>query len=83
MVRCGMRKPDGRDNFTYATPECCLRRPLATPTWMPEHGHDQLYFRTIAEKNGWSVENGRILVIGEILCAAGFDSRGGLRRGGL
>jgi glycosyltransferase involved in cell wall biosynthesis len=83
MVRCGMRKPDGWDNFTYATPECCLRRPFATPTWFPEHGQDQLYFKTIAEKNGWSVENGRIVVIGEVLCAAGSDLRGGLRRGGL
>jgi glycosyltransferase involved in cell wall biosynthesis len=83
MVRCGMRKPNGWDNFSYATPECCLRRNFATPTWTPEHGHDQIYFRTIAEKNGWSVENGGIRVIGEVLCAAGFDLRGGLRRGEL
>jgi Glycosyl transferase family 2/N-terminal domain of galactosyltransferase len=83
MVRCGMRKPDGWDNFTYATPECCLRHRFATPTWVPQHGHDQIYFKTIAEKNGWSVENGQIRVIGEVLCAAGFDSRGGLRRGEL
>lgn len=83
MVRCGMRKPDGWDNFTYATPECCLRRPYATPTWIPEHGQDQTYFKTIAHKNGWSVENGKIVVLGEVLCAAGFDLRGGLRRGDL
>jgi glycosyltransferase involved in cell wall biosynthesis len=83
MVRCGMRKPDGWDNFTYATPECCLRGRYATPTWIPEHGQDQTYFKTIARNNDWSVENGKIVVLGEVLCAAGFDLRGGLRRGDL
>jgi glycosyltransferase involved in cell wall biosynthesis len=83
MVRCGMRKPDGWDNFTYATPECCLRRRYATPTWIPEHGQDQTYFKTIARNNDWSVENGKIVVLGEVLCSAGFDLRGGLRRGDL
>ncbi|MGA2600866.1 MAG: glycosyltransferase [Bryobacteraceae bacterium] len=83
MIRCGMRKPDGWDNFTYATPECCLRRAYATPTWIPEHGQDQTYFKTIAQNNDWSVENGKIVVLGEVLCAAGFDPRGGLRRGDL
>jgi glycosyltransferase involved in cell wall biosynthesis len=83
MVRCGMRKPDGWDNFTYATPSCCLRRSYATPTWIPEHGQDQTYFKTIAGNNGWSVENGKIVVLGEVLCAATFDLRGGLRRGDL
>jgi glycosyltransferase involved in cell wall biosynthesis len=83
MVRCGMRKPDGWDNFTYATPSCCLRRSYATPTWIPEHGQDQTYFKTIAGNNSWSVENGKIVVLGEVLCAATFDLRGGLRRGDL
>ena len=83
MVRCGMRKPNGWDNFTYATPQCCLRREFATASWVPEHGQDQTYFKTIGGTRGWSVENGKIVVIGEVLCAAGFDPRGGLRRGGL
>ncbi|MEP6534487.1 MAG: glycosyltransferase [Bryobacteraceae bacterium] len=83
MVRCGMRKPDGWDNFTYATPVCCLRRKFATATWIPEHGQDQTYFKTIARNHGWTVENGKIVVLGEVLCAATFDLRGGLRRGDL
>ncbi|HEX3684572.1 MAG TPA: glycosyltransferase family 2 protein [Bryobacteraceae bacterium] len=83
MVRCGIRKPDGWDSFSYATPACCLRGAFATPTWIPEHGQDQTYFKTIAQQHGWSVENGKIVVLGEVLCAAGFDMRGGLRRGDL
>lgn len=83
MVRCGIRKPDGWDSFSYATPACCLRGAYATPTWIPEHGQDQTYFKMIAQQHGWSVENGKIVVLGEVLCAAGFDLRGGLRRGDL
>jgi glycosyltransferase involved in cell wall biosynthesis len=83
MVRCGIRKADGWDNFSYATPACSLRSEYATPTWIAEHGQDQTYFKTIAQQHGWSVENGRIIVLGEVLCSVGFDMRGGLRRGDL
>ncbi len=84
MIRCGMIVSDKRINFTYATPECCLRRDFATPTW-PSLGpaHDQYYFRKIIDAHGWSELKGDIVTIREALCRANSDSKGGLRSGRL
>ncbi len=84
MVRCGMIVSDGTTNFTFATPECCLRREFATPSWSDSGpGHDQLYFRQIVDANGWSEEGGEIVLLREALCRANADPRGGLRDGRL
>ena len=72
----------GKTNYSYATPECCLRREFATPTWANNGpAHDQLYFKTIVEKNRWSESRGDIVNIAEALCRANTDLRGGLRAG--
>jgi glycosyltransferase involved in cell wall biosynthesis len=82
MVRCGMIVSEGVTNFSYATPECCLWRRFATPTWSGNHSaQDQLYFTNIASANGWSEAQGDIVVIHEALCRANAESRGGLRSG--
>jgi len=83
MVRCGMNVTAGKTDYTYATPECCLRREFATPTWLQHDGQEQdkSYFRRIISNNNWSEENGDIIVIHEVLCKANFDPRGGLRSG--
>jgi glycosyltransferase involved in cell wall biosynthesis len=84
MVRCGMIVTAGRTNFSYATPECCLRREFVTPSWSSSSpAHDQLYFKTIVATHGWSTEQGDILTLGEALCHAHCDPRGGLRSGRL
>ncbi|MBF8296091.1 MAG: glycosyltransferase [Bacteroidetes bacterium] len=83
MVRCGM-EASGRPNFTFATPECCLRRNYATPTW--EDGgsaQDQRYFTRIVRSNGWTEAGGDIVVLQEVLCRANADRQGGLRSGFL
>jgi glycosyltransferase involved in cell wall biosynthesis len=81
MVRCGMVVSDGTVNFTYATPECCLRREFATATWPSMHSQDQAYFGAIVASQGWSEDAGDIVVIAEALCRANADPRGGLRAG--
>ena len=84
MARCGIyRGGDGRVRFNYATPACCLRRELATPTWISTGQHDQRYFRDIIKANGWSAARGDIVRIPEILVRARSDPRGGLRKGRL
>ena len=84
LVRCGIyRGGDGAIRFNYATPACCVRRELATPTWISIGQHDQRYFGDIVAANGWSEERGEIVVIPEILVRARSDPRGGLRRGRL
>jgi glycosyltransferase involved in cell wall biosynthesis len=84
MVRCGMLVCDGRVNFSFATPECCLRRQFAAPTWTDGHpAHDQQYFLNIMSANQWSETRGDIIVIPEPLCRANADRRGGLRAGAL
>ncbi len=83
MVRCGM-EASGRPNFTFATPECCLRRQYAVPTW--EDGgpaQDQRYFTRIVRSNCWTESGGDIIVLQEVLCRANADRRGGLRSGSL
>lgn len=84
MVRCGMIVSDGRVNFSYATPECCLRREYAIPAWSCERpSQDQAYFQAIVEGQGWSEEKGDIVVLREALCRANTDLHGGLRSGRL
>ncbi|HZI48954.1 MAG TPA: glycosyltransferase family 2 protein, partial [Pyrinomonadaceae bacterium] len=84
MVRCGMIVSAGQTNFSYATPECCLRREFATPTWASHtSSHDQLYFRNIIATCGWSESNGDIINLPEPLCRANCDPHGGLRSGRL
>jgi glycosyltransferase involved in cell wall biosynthesis/SAM-dependent methyltransferase len=82
MVRCGMVVSDGRTNFSYATPECCLRRELATPTWEGRGGaQDQRYFSRIVLENDLALENGTVVIIPRALCRAKSDPHGGLRNG--
>jgi hypothetical protein len=73
---------DGTVNYSYATPECCIRRPYATPTW-PDRGpaQDQAYFTALVGRQGWSEAGGDIVVLHEALCRANSDPRGGLRSG--
>lgn len=82
MVRCGMIVSNGKVNFSYATPECCLRREFATPNW-PNKGpaQDQFYFKQIISRNRWSEKKGDIIVINEALCRANREPYGGLRSG--
>jgi glycosyltransferase involved in cell wall biosynthesis len=82
MVRCGMLVDDGGTNFSYATPECCLRRELATPTWEGRGGaQDQRYFSRIVLENDLALENGTVEIIPRALCRAKSDPHGGLRNG--
>jgi len=83
MVTCGMIRPDGRPGFSLATPTCCLRREAARADWIPDHGHDKVYFRRIADSNRWTIANGGIVELSEIMCRAWADPSGGLRRGDL
>ena len=83
MVRCGMLVSNEQVNFSYATPECCLRRPYATPTWISAGGpiQDQRYFWEIVQANRWTEANGTIVVVPEALCRANSSPQGGLRSG--
>lgn len=83
MVTCGIIRPDGTPGFTLSTPGCCLRRESATSDWIPDHGHDKVYFRRIAERNNWTVSNGGMVELDEVLCRAWAEASGGLRRGDL
>lgn len=82
MVRCGMLVSNGETNFSYATPECCLRRELATPTWEGRGGaQDQRYFSRIVQENDLALENGTVVIVPRALCRAKSDPHGGLRSG--
>ncbi|HEX6728685.1 MAG TPA: glycosyltransferase, partial [Pyrinomonadaceae bacterium] len=83
MVRCGMIVSGGQTNFSYATPECCLRREFAAPIWSNSGAHDQLYFKSIIKKEGWSESKGDIVTLNAVLCLANCDPKGGLRSGRL
>jgi glycosyltransferase involved in cell wall biosynthesis len=83
MVRCGMVVTAGKINYSYATPECCVRREFITPSWSNGPAHDQHYFKSIVATHGWSTTQGDILVLNEPLCHANCDPRGGLRSGRL
>jgi glycosyltransferase involved in cell wall biosynthesis len=82
MVRCGMYVTSGQKNFTFATPECCLRRRFAKPAWVNKGpGQDQRYFRHLIKLYGWSEQRGDIVTLNEVLCRANADPSGGLRAG--
>ncbi len=82
MARAGMIVDDGTVNYSFATPEVCLRRELASPTWDPRGGaQDQRYFRRILEEHNLSEEEGSVVMIREALCRAITDPNGGLRNG--
>jgi glycosyltransferase involved in cell wall biosynthesis/SAM-dependent methyltransferase len=82
MVRGGMLVNDGSTNFSYATPECCLRREFASPTWDGGGGaQDQRYFSRIVVENDLALENGTVTIIPRALCRAKSDPNGGLRNG--
>jgi glycosyltransferase involved in cell wall biosynthesis len=82
MVRCGMLVGNHRIDYSYATPECCLRREFATPTW-DDRGpcQDQRYFKGIAARHVWSEKQGDIVVVRRPVCRACKDRTGGLRSG--
>lgn len=82
MVRCGMFVSENKVNYTYATPECCLRRAYATPTWTTEGpGQDQKYFYRIVTRHRWNEARGDIVMLSEALCRANAHPVGGLRSG--
>jgi len=82
IVRCGMLVTGNRVNYSYATPECCLRREFATATWDNSGPcQDQRYFKRIVQRHGWSEEEGHIVTIRKALCRALHDAKGGLRSG--
>jgi glycosyltransferase involved in cell wall biosynthesis/SAM-dependent methyltransferase len=82
MVRCGMQVGSHRIDYSYATPECCIRREFATPTW-DDRGpcQDQRYFKAIAARHAWSEKRGDIVVVRLPVCRACKDRSGGLRSG--
>jgi hypothetical protein len=74
----------GNVNYSYATPECCLRREFVTPTWLNDGAtQDQRYFQRIIALNRWSEKAGDIVILREALCHANSDRRGDLRGGNL
>ena len=82
MVRCGMIVTGGALNFSYATPECCLRSEFATAAWSARGpAQDQRYFRQNVEENNWSEAGGEIVLVRKPLCRANCDGIGGLRSG--
>jgi glycosyltransferase involved in cell wall biosynthesis len=83
MVRCGMIVGDGSVDYSYATPEVCLRREYAEPVWADDGIYqDQNYFRRIVSRNRWKERRRDIVVVREALCRANTDPVGGLRAGG-
>ena len=80
MVRCGMSVGGGRVDYSFATPEVCLRREHATATWRRGGTQDQVYFREIARRNRWR-EGREIVLLRVPLCRANHDPKGGLREG--
>jgi len=81
VVRCGMLCTFGACDFSYSTQEAWLRRAYATPTWQKGSlVHDQVYYRSMIERNGWKKEN--ILQLGEVLVKAYTEPSGGIRAGG-
>jgi glycosyltransferase involved in cell wall biosynthesis/SAM-dependent methyltransferase len=83
MVRCGMIVGDGTVNYSYATPEVCIRREYAEPIWTGDGIYqDQNYFRRIVSRNRWNERRRDIVFVREPLCRANSDPVGGLRAGG-
>ena len=81
LVRCGRYRGDGQTDYAYATPVCCLRRELATPTWTAVEEQDRRYYEDVVAANGWSEERGDIVLVPDILVRARSDPKGGLRGG--
>lgn len=82
LIRCGMIVSNGKVNYSYATPECCLRREYTTTTWEGRGpAQDQRYFKRIIAQNRWTEEKGDIVLVRKALCQAITDSYGGLRNG--
>jgi hypothetical protein len=82
MVRCGIVLSDGRAVYAHCTPENCLRREYATPTWDNwGTGQDRRYFNRILETNGWTLTSGHVHVTREVLCRSNDDPAGGHREG--
>ncbi|HVT58387.1 MAG TPA: glycosyltransferase family A protein [Thermoanaerobaculia bacterium] len=82
MVRCGMVNQHCGVDFSFATPEVCLRRQFATPTWDGLwSSEDQRYFGAIVAANGWTEEGGDIVVLRKVLCTARGERLGGRRSG--
>ena len=82
MACCGMVLHGGRINYSFATPEVCLRRVHATPTWREDGpGQDQRYFQRIMSNRGWKKGTRDIVLVKTALCRANRDPRGGLRAG--
>jgi glycosyltransferase involved in cell wall biosynthesis len=82
MVRGGMVVSDGKVNYSFATPECCLRRAHASPVWDPNGpAQDQRYFQRIVRSHGWLERRGEIVTLRRPLCRANSDPQGGLRAG--
>ena len=84
LIRGGMEVDSGQIDYSYATPECCLRRSYASPTWQsdgPEQ--DQNYYKRIVAQNHWTIDKGDIIMIRKPLCRANENRRGGLRAGRL
>ena len=82
MVRCGMIVSDGRVDYSFATPEICLRREFVTPTWRNDGpAQDQLYFKRIVAGYGWTAAPPDVVTVSAALCRANSDPRGGLRAG--
>ena len=84
MVRCGMHLSDEAVNYSYATPECCIRREFVSGDWQGYSvQHDQIYFKNIIRRQEWSEQAGDILSLRDVLCRANSDPLGGLRGGRL
>lgn len=84
LVRCGMDVGGHDIDYSYATPECCLRREFASATWQSDGvEQDQNYFKRIIAGNRWKEENGDSVLIPKALCRAKQNGRGGLRAGRL
>jgi glycosyltransferase involved in cell wall biosynthesis len=82
MACCGMVVHAGRVNYSFATPEVCLRRIHVTATWREDGpGQDQRYFRRIVHDHGWTKGSRDIVTVQAPLCRANRDPRGGLRAG--
>jgi len=81
LVRCGAGGANEQDDGAYATPECCVRREFITPTWANVGYQGGRYFSDIIAANGWSQDQGDIVVVREQLYRANGDRRGGLRSG--
>jgi hypothetical protein len=61
-----------------------VRRAYATPDWSgASYGHDQAWWRSIIERNGWTEAGGEVVRVNRVFSVVYLDPRGGLRAGGL